>query len=157
MKEVFINSKEKVYNNVGSCDIQNSEHQKLLGGLNDLCARASRKLNALCRVSLFMRTNKKRQVMKDFMSYQLSYCLIIWMNHSRTFNNKINKRHKRSLQVVYNDIKTTFKELLDKDKIEVASNFPNKQFLRKNKGFKPCNHKTVYYETESISLLGTKL
>ena len=38
------------------------------------------------------------------------------MNHSRTLNNKINRIHERSLRVVYNDKKATFKELLDKDK-----------------------------------------
>ena len=38
------------------------------------------------------------------------------MNHSRTLNNKINRIHEKSLRVVYNDKKATFKELLDKDK-----------------------------------------
>ena len=38
------------------------------------------------------------------------------MNYYRTLNNKINRIHERSLQVVYNDKKVTFKELLDKGK-----------------------------------------
>ena len=38
------------------------------------------------------------------------------MNHSRILNNKINRIHEKSLRVVYNDKKATFKELLDKDK-----------------------------------------
>ena len=74
------------------------------------------KLNALCRVSSFISTNKKRLVMKPFVSSHLSYCPLIWMNHSRTLNNKTNRIHERSFQVVYNDKEATFKELLDKDK-----------------------------------------
>ena len=55
--------------------------------------------------------------MKAFITSQFSYCPLTWMNHSRTLNNKINRIHAaRSLQLVYNDKKSTFKELLDKDK-----------------------------------------
>ena len=106
---------------IASYNIKCSEQQKLLGLLtfdkhiNNLCAKASQKLNALCRESSFMRTNEKWLVKKAFMSSQFSYCPLIWMNHSRTLNNMINRIHERSLRVVYNDKKVTFKELLDKD------------------------------------------
>ena len=131
-----------------------------------------------------MSTNKKRLVVtKAFISSQLSYCPLIWMNHSRTLNNKINRIHERSLRVVYNDKKTTFKDLLDKDKavsihtrklqILVTEMFKvkigespsmmheifqiddsNNFNLRKISGFKPGNSKTVYYGIETISILG---
>ena len=124
---LLVNSKEKVCTKIGSYNIESSEQQKLLGVLidnkltfekhiNNLCTKASQKLNALCRVSSFMSTNKKRLVMKTFISSQFSYCPLIWMNHSRTLNNKINRIHERSLRVVHND-KATFKELLDKSKL----------------------------------------
>ena len=110
-----------------------------------------------------------------------------WMNHSRTLNDKINKIHERSFQVVNNDKKATFKELLDKDKAASIHTIRHLQILitemfkvktgespsimheifqiddsnnynfRKNKAFKPGNHKTVYYGTETISILGPKL
>ena len=41
---------------------------------------------------------------------------MIWINHARTLNNKINRIQERSLRVEHNDKKATFKELLDKDK-----------------------------------------
>ena len=63
-----------------------------------------------------MSTNKKRVNAKAFISSQFSYCPLIWMNHYRKLNNKINRIHERSRRVVYNDKKVTFKELLDKDK-----------------------------------------
>ena len=112
---------------IGPYNIETSEQQKLLGVLidnkltfdkhiNNSCAKPSQKLNALCRVSSFMSTNNKRLVMKVFISSQFSYCPLIWMNHSRTLNNKINRIHERSLRVVYDNKAVTFQELLDKDK-----------------------------------------
>ena len=116
---LLVNSKEKGCTKIGPYNIESNEHQKLLGVLidnkltfdkhiNNLCAKASQKLNALCRVSSFMSTNKKRLVLKAFIGSQFSYCPLIWMNHSRTLNNKINRIHERSLRVVYNDKKTHF-------------------------------------------------
>ena len=65
---LLVNSKDKVCTKIGSCNIESSEQQKLLGVLidnkltfdkhiNNLCAKASQKLNALRRVSSFMSTN----------------------------------------------------------------------------------------------------
>ena len=54
--------------------------------------------------------------MKAFISFLFSYCPLIWMNHSRTLDNKIKRIQERSLRVVRNDKKATFKELLDKAK-----------------------------------------
>ena len=54
--------------------------------------------------------------MKAFISFLFSYCPLIWMNHSRTLDNKIKRIQERSLRVVHNDKKATFKELLDKAK-----------------------------------------
>ena len=136
---LLVNSKEKVCTKIGSYNIESSEQQKLLGVLidnkltfekhiNNLCTKASQKLNALCRVSSFMSTNKKRLVMKTFISSQFSYCPLIWMNHSRTLNNKINRIHERSLRVVHNDKKATFKELLEQGKV-VSTHTRNLQIL----------------------------
>ena len=37
------------------------------------------------------------------------------MNHSREFNNKINRIHERALRIVYSDNKSTYVERLEKD------------------------------------------
>ena len=81
----------------------------------NLYAKPSRKLNVPYRL-LSLRTNKMRQIMKANISSQFSCCSLLWMNYSRTLNNKINRIHKRSFWVVYDDRKTTFKQLLDKDR-----------------------------------------
>ena len=41
--------------------------------------------------------------MKAFITPQFSYCPRVWMFHSRTLNNRINKIHKRALRLVYKD------------------------------------------------------
>ena len=89
--------------------------------------------------------------------------------------------HERSLRVVYNYKNFTFKDLLDKDKAvsihtrnlqilvtemfevkiiiqEIFQTDDSNNFnLRKNRGFRPDNPKTVYYEAKTISVLGPKL
>ena len=55
-------------------------------------------------------------IMRAFITSQFSYCPLVWMCHSRIVSNKINKLHKRTLRLVYNDKQLTFEELLDKDK-----------------------------------------
>ena len=46
---------------------------------------------------------------------ELTITLDIWMFHSRTAHNKINKLHERALRVVYKDRSSTFEQLLEKD------------------------------------------
>ena len=38
------------------------------------------------------------------------------MCHSRTINNKINSLHERCLRIIYNDYRSSFEYLLDRDK-----------------------------------------
>ena len=45
----------------------------------------------------------------------LSYCPLIWMFHSGTLNNKINRLHKQALRIVYSAFKANFDELLEID------------------------------------------
>ena len=40
--------------------------------------------------------------MKVFVTSQFYYCSLIWMLHSRTLNNRINKIHERALKLTYN-------------------------------------------------------
>ena len=47
---------------------------------------------------------------------QFGYCLLVWMNHSRTLNNRINGLHNRAINLVYNEFSSIFSELLEKGK-----------------------------------------
>ena len=64
--------------------------------LSAICNKASRKINALGRIANCISLEKRRIVMKTFIESQFNYCLLIWMFHSRTINNKINRLHERT-------------------------------------------------------------
>ena len=49
--------------------------------INNICKKASQKLNALARVAPYMNTQKRRIIMKPFVTSQFGYCLLIWMFH----------------------------------------------------------------------------
>ena len=83
--------------------------------INNLCKKASAKLNALARIAGYMDFPKCRLIMKAFITSQFGYCPLIWMFHSRALNNKINSIHERALRITYNDRTSTFEELLNKD------------------------------------------
>ena len=80
-----------------------------------LCKKGNQKLLALARISKYLSHNKLKQLMKTFIESQFNYCPLLWMFHSRTLNNKINKLHERALRIVYRNDDLTFQELLDKD------------------------------------------
>ena len=74
------------------------------------------KLHALSRDSKYMTLNKRRIFMESFIISQFNYCPLIWMIHSRGLNNKINRIHERALRIVYDDNRSSFEDLLNKDK-----------------------------------------
>ena len=47
---------------------------------------------------------------------QFSHCPLIWMCHSRKINNQINELHERALRLVYGNKRSSFRELLERDK-----------------------------------------
>ena len=82
--------------------------------INNICKKASQKLNALARVAPYMNMQKRRIIMKSFVTSQFGYCPLIWMFHSRRLNNKIKSIHERALKITYQDHIFTFQELLNK-------------------------------------------
>ena len=69
--------------------------------MNTLLNKANKKYHALARVCNYMNTNKRRVLMKAFITSQFSYCPLVWMFHSRTMNNRINTLHEKALRLVY--------------------------------------------------------
>ena len=75
-----------------------------------------------------MNIQKRRSIMKPFITSQRSYCPLIWMVHCRRLNNKINSINERALRIPYQDNTSTFQELLNKDNF-VSIHLRNLQFL----------------------------
>ena len=75
---------------------------------NNVCKRASQKLNVLSRVAPYMNMQKKGVIMKSFVTSQFECRPLIWMFPGRRLNNKINSIHERALRISYQDHISTF-------------------------------------------------
>ena len=146
----------------------------------------SLKINILGRIANYMPLEKHRTVMKTLIESQFNYRPLIWMFHSQTINNKINRLHERALRIVYSDFKSSFEGLLMKDNsfsiherniqslaIEIYKflnglplsflknvfhkNTSNSYNLRNHKEFYSRNPKTVRYRTETVSYMASKI
>ena len=72
---------------------------------------------------------KRRVLLKAFITSQFCYCPLVWMLHSRTLNNRINKIHERPLRFVYkNETFLFFDDLLKRDR-SVSIHQKNLQIL----------------------------
>ena len=123
---LLVSTNDRVSVNVDGFKIDKSDTEKLLGvkfdkkltfddHISDICKKAGRKISALARVTPYMGIAKKNILMNAFFTSQFSYCPLVWMCHSSTNNNKINRLDERSLRIVYNDKQSSFNELLEKD------------------------------------------
>ena len=124
--------------------------------------------------------------MNALITSQFSDCPLVWMFHSRTLNNRINKIHKKALRLVCkNETVLCFDDLLKRDKsvsihqknlqmltteIYKAKNDLGPKIMKETFPFiqKPYNlrndpelqrrrNRTVYFGTESISSLAPKI
>ena len=86
--------------------------------VNNLCKIACKTLNAFARLVPFMNVHTKRIVMKAFIESSFGYCPLVWMLHSRSLHNKINRMHKRALRITYNEKLSSFQKLLEKDNLK---------------------------------------
>ena len=62
-----------------------------------------------------MSFDKRRILLKTFITSQFNYCSLVWMCHSTGLNNRINNLHKRALMIVYQDKISDFETLLKND------------------------------------------
>ena len=133
-----------------------------------------------------MDLDKRKMLLRAFIESQFCYCPLIWMFHSRTLNNKINRLHEKTLRIMYGDYKPKLDELLEKDDslsihhrniqtlaIEILKflnalspqivnevfqvKSPALYYLRDKNELYSRNLKTVTYETESISFMAPKI
>ena len=124
---LLLSSKDHAKIEIANYPVYNIDRVKLLGvhiegklnfhfHISQLCKKASQKLHALARICKYMDTNKRRMLMKSFITSQFSYCPLIWMFHSRTMEHRINRIHERALRLVYDQShELTFDQLLVKD------------------------------------------
>ena len=59
-----------------------------------------------------MDEDKGRILFNSYFLSQFHYCPLIWMNHSKSINKKINNFHERALRFIYCDHSNNFQYLL---------------------------------------------
>ena len=112
--------------NINGSQITNSTKEKLLGiklhstlsfenHVSSLCKNASPQLHALIKIVNYMNLSKRKALTKTFAIFQFNYYNLVWMLHSRKLNNCINSIHERALRVTYEDYKSMFLQLLQKE------------------------------------------
>ena len=103
---------------------------------------------------------KRCLIVNAFFYSQFNYCQLVWMCHNRTNNNKINDLYERCLRLIYNDKKSFFEDLLQKDG-SVSIHHRNLKHLLENflrfSYFAMPSAKTVNHGLESLSYIGAKL
>ena len=103
---LLLNKKVVVIIRIGDTEIKNSEYEKLLGikldtklnfneYLHDIISKASRKVNALSRVMLFMSLSKKKKLVNSLVKLHFSYYPLIWMFNSHIIKNNISGLNER--------------------------------------------------------------
>ena len=102
---------EKITNEpyVDLLGVQIDETLKFKEHVTKLCKKGNQKLHALARIAKYIQKDKLKLLMKSFVISQFN-CLLIWMFHNRTLNNKINRLHERALRIVYPNTNLTFEE-----------------------------------------------
>ena len=80
--------------------------------MENICKKASQKLNALSRLCSIIPFHRRKVLMQAFFNSQFSYCPLVWMFHSRKINTRINNLHFCALRMIYLDETSSFEELL---------------------------------------------
>ena len=132
-----------------------------------------------------MRFEQRKRIVNSSITFHFSYCPLVWMFHSRRLNNRINHIHERASIIIYQDYKSSFKELPRKDssltihqsnlkllvtemfkvKIGCTHDIKKKIFETDNRNYnchhdfliKRCNIRSVHYGNETASFIGPKI
>ena len=119
----------------------NTKFEKLLGitfdnrlnfnhRISNIFKTTGNKLNAFARVSNYMDQDKKRILFNSYFLSQFNYCPLIWMNHNKSINNRINSLHEKALRLIYCDHSSNFQQLLQIDNsINTSKRHPSASYF----------------------------
>ena len=112
----LITNKQSCINlKIGNIKIENRAYKKLLRVKVDNKLNFNEHLDRISKIFPFINLSKRSYLMNSFFTSQFSSCLLTWMCHTRTVNNKINKLYERYLRIVFNNKKSSFKEIFETD------------------------------------------
>ena len=100
---------------------------------------ASKRLNAFLRISKYLTKAQKSTLISSFFYSHFNYCPLVWMFSSKESNIKIEKLHKRALQIIHDDFSSPYETLLLYDNSTTIQK-RNLQFLMPAEIFKTINN-----------------
>ena len=77
--------------------------------------KVCKKLNTLAQIFSYTTLDKRKILMKGFITSQFGYRSLVWMFRSKILGKKINELPERALKIIYGDKTSSFNELLRKD------------------------------------------
>ena len=77
--------------------------------------KVCKKLNTLAQILSYTTLDKRKILMKGFITSQFGYRSLVWMFRSKILGRKINELPERALKIIYGDKTSSFNELLEKD------------------------------------------
>ena len=80
--------------------------------ISDICKKAARQINVLCRPSRYLSTETKLLIYKSFVRSNFSYCPLVWHFCSKSSTDKMEKLQYRALRLVYSDFISSYEDLL---------------------------------------------
>ena len=148
------NNAEKCSIYVNRQIVKEEEKMKMLGvtignqlKFNDhikiVCKEAAKKVNALARIAPYLKEDKRKLLMKTFVLTFFNYCSLVWMYCSRKNNKLISNVHERALRIAYNDLSSSFEQLLLKDNTVTIHTRISKQLAAEI-------YKTIHHENPSF-------
>ena len=96
--------------------------------INTVCKEACRKLNGLIRIAKYLNKNQKKMLINALFYSHFNYCPLIWMFSSKASNDKIERLHKRVLQIIESDFTATYENIIAIDE-SITIHKQNLQFL----------------------------
>ena len=104
---LIVSKNENISMHIGPFEVKNTNCEKLLGikaesrlnfneHLDGIIKKASRKINALSRITPFMNISKRCILTNSFFNSQFNYCPLVWMFHSRSINKRLTVYTKES-------------------------------------------------------------
>ena len=108
--------------------LKSETHVKALGVIIDnrlnfsqhitaMCKKAARQLNALARISRFLKPSSRKVIYQSFVASNFNYCPLVWHFCGKTNSQKVEKIQERALKIIYRDYESSYDELLNKAKV----------------------------------------